>query len=161
MAKIALSTFKDLIEVLKQKPLKEIFFGKEVFLSKKEQNLLARIKDHPKWLVKAGGRKGNFIKRDLVHKGRGTVYLLPSGRRNESILLFDDKVKIQSGPDLYVYLSTKNTATAEILNLGLLKGTKGGQSYKIKKPLSQIQKYKYILIYCKKFGVLFTYAPLR
>lgn len=160
MARISLTTFRDLIEVLKQKSLKEILLGKKVSLSRKEQVLLARIKDHPKWFAKAGGRKGSFIKIDLVHKGQGTVYLLPNGRK-ESILLFDNKVKIQSGPDLYAYLSTKNTAKADVLDLGLLKGTKGGQSYKIKKPISQIQKYRYVLIYCKKFEVLFTYAPLR
>ena len=160
MAKITLNTFKDLIEVLKQKSLKEIFLGKEVSLSWKEQVLLDRIKKNPTWFAKVGGRKGSFIKRDIVHKGRGTAYLLP-GERKRSRLLFDNNVKIQSGPDLYVYLSTKNNAKADILNLGLLKGTKGGQSYRIKKPISRLQKYKYVLIYCKKFDVLFTYAPLR
>ena len=161
MVKISLTTFRDLIEVLKQKTLKEIFLGKKVSLSRDEQVLLAEIKNNPKWFVKAGGREGNFIKKDIVHKGRGTVYLLPGKHKNQSILLFDDEVKIQPGPDLYVYLSTKNNAKADILNLGLLKGTKGGQSYKIKKPINQLQKYKYALIYCKKFEVLFTYAPLR
>lgn len=160
MAKISLIIFRDLIEVLKQKSLKEIFLGKKVSLSLDEQALLAKIKQNPEWFVKAGGRKGNFMKKDIIHKGKGTVYLLSSGR-TESILLFDDEVKIQSGPDLYMYPSTKNNAKADILNLGLLKGTKGGQSYRIKKPINQLQKYKYALIYCKKFEVLFTYAPLR
>ena len=160
MVKISLTTFRDLIEVLKQKSLREIVLGKKVSLNRDEQVLLAEIKNNPRWFVKAGGRKGNFRKKDIVHKGRGTVYLLSSGR-TESILLFDDEVKIQSGPDLYVYLSTKNNAKADILNLGLLKGTKGGQSYRIKKPIGWLQKYRYALIYCKKFEVLFTYAPLR
>ena len=76
MAKITLNTFKGLIEVLKKKSLKEIFFGKKVSLRRDEQVLLAEIKNNPKWFLKADGRKGSFIKRDIVHKGRGTVYLL-------------------------------------------------------------------------------------
>ncbi len=160
MVKISLSTFKDLFEVLRQKSLKEIFLGKNVSLTRKESALLIKIKNNPQWFAKVGGRKGNFIKKDIIHKGKGTIYLL-SNDRKESILLFDEKVKIQSGPDLYVYLSTKNMTKADILNLGLLKGTKGGQSYGIKKPIDQLRKYKFVLIYCKKFDVLFTYARLR
>ncbi len=160
MAKLSLTTLRDLIDVLKEKSLKEIFFGKKVSLSQKEQYLLDQIKRNPISFTKVGGRKGNFIKKDVIHKGRGSVYLLP-GREEESILLFDNEVRIQSGPDLYVYLSTKNTAKAEVLNLGLLKGTKGGQSYTIKKTISELQKYKSVVIYCKKFEVLFAYAPLR
>jgi len=160
MAKITLNTFKDLIEVLKQKSLKEIFLGQEVSLQKKDQILLTKVKKNQKWFRKNGGRKGDFIKKGLIHKGRGTAYLLPEERKG-SILLFDNNVKIQSGPDLYLYLSTKKSAKADILNLGLLKGTKGGQSYRIQKPISQLQKYNYALIYCKKFDVLFTYAHLR
>ncbi len=160
MVRISLTTFRDIIEILRQKSLKEIFFGEKVFLRRKEQVLLARIKNDQKWFVKSSGRKGDFIKKDLIHKGSGEVYLLPEERKG-SILLFDNKVKIRSGPDLYVYLSTKNSAKADILNLGLLKGTKGGQSYHIQKPISQLQKYSYALIYCKKFDVLFTSAHLR
>jgi len=160
VVKITLNTFKGLIEVLKQKSLKEIFWGQEVSLQKNDQLLLAKVKKNQKWFTKTGGRKGDFVKKDLIHKGRGKVYLLP-GEKKGSILLFDNNVKIQSGPDLYLYLSTKNSAKADILNLGLLKGTKGGQSYCIQKPISQLQKYNYALIYCKKFDVLFTYAHLR
>ena len=160
MAKITLNTFKDLIEVLKQKSLKEIFLGQEVSLQKKDQILLTKVKKNQKLFTKTGGRKGDFIKKDLIHKGSGEVYLLPEERKG-SILLFDNNVKIQSGPDLYLYLSTKKSAKADILNLGLLKGTKGGQSYLIQKPISQLQKYNYALIYCKKFDVLFTSAHLR
>ncbi|HLD80335.1 MAG TPA: DM13 domain-containing protein [Candidatus Nanoarchaeia archaeon] len=160
MVKITLNTFRDLIEVLKQKSLKDIFFGKEVSLSRKEQQLLDQIKKDPNWFGKIGGRKGNFIKKDLIHKGTGAIYLLPRGRKR-SILLFDNNIEIQSGPDLYVYLSTNDSAHADILSLGLLKGTKGGQSYYIQKPMNMLQRYKYVLIHCKKFDVLFTYAPLR
>ena len=98
MVKITLNTFRDLIEVLKQKSLKDIFFGKEVSLSRKEQQLLDQIKKDPNWFGKIGGRKGNFIKKDLIHKGKGAIYLLPRGRKR-SILLFDNNIKIQSGPD--------------------------------------------------------------
>lgn len=161
MVHISLTTFRDLIEVLKQKSLKDLFLGKEVSLGRKEQILLDRIKKNHAWFTKVGGRKGNFVKKDIIHKGKGTVYLLAREKGKGSILLFDNNVKIQSGPDLYVYLSTKNNAKTKILNLGLLKGTKGSQSYLLRKTVRELQKYKYVLIYCKKFDVLFTYARLR
>lgn len=159
MVKISFITFRDLIDILKQKSLQEIFFGKKVFLSPTEKKLLLKIKKNPLWFAQASGRKGKFIKKDLLHKGKGTVYLLPTGNK-ESILLFDEKTIIQSGPDLYVYLST-TTKNTDILNLGLLKGTQGGQVYKIKKSMNELSKYNYVLIYCKKFEVLFTYAALK
>lgn len=160
--KISLSSVKDMIQVFRRKPLKEIFFGKKVQYTKEEQELLAWIKDNPQQFKREGGRKGDFIRKDLVHKGAGTVYLL-SRRPKQSILLFDEKVTIRTGPDLYVYLSTEKDARkglGDILNLGLLKGTKGGQSYAIKQPLQALERYQSVVIYCKAFEELFTFAAL-
>jgi len=151
---------KELLILLKQKSLKEIFFGNVVKHSKENGLLLKLIKKDKNEFRKRAGRKGYFIRRGFIHKGSGDVYLV-SRNKKESILLFDNYVKIQSGPDLYVYLSTVNHEKGKILNLGLLKGTKGGQAYIIKKPISELKKYKSVVIYCKQFTVLFTYATLK
>jgi len=113
-----------------------------------------------------GGRRGSFITVNLAHQGTGTVYLVPStsdNASNQSQLLFADDVAVIPGPDLYVYLSSKVNARqglGEYINLGLLKGTKGGQSYLINQPIEQLDKYQSAVIYCKQFAVLFTFAQL-
>src|SRR3989344_8149951 len=159
MAEVSWKNIKELLLLLKEKSLKEIFLGNKVKLNNKEEKLLQWIKKNPLSLKKAGGRKGYFIRLGLIHKGNGNVYLLPNKLGNsdqESILLFDSKVKIQSGPDLYVYLSAEQKVKdkiGKILNLGLLKGTKGGQSYVIKQNINSLDKYQSVVVYCKKFKV--------
>jgi hypothetical protein len=162
MGKISLKTIKELLMLLKKKSLKEIFLGNKVKYNSKEQKWLELVKTND---VKF--RSGDFIKKDFLHKGKGKVYLFSLGKK--SVLLFDEKVKIQPGPDLYVWLSEKETLAkkasiknfGEILDLGLLKGTKGGQSYTINKNIEELKKYKLVIIHCKKFDALFTYTKLR
>ena len=153
------NTVKDLILIIKTKSLKEIFLGNKVELNEEDTKLLGWVRKNPEEFVKIGGRQGEFVKRDIIHKGFGKVYLLPKGEK--SLLLFDSNVKIQPGPDLWVYLQTGENAEGEILDLGLLKGTKGGQAYLVDKKIDDLKKYKSAVIYCKKFKILFTYANLK
>ena len=152
--------FKDIKEILKEKSLKEIFFGKRVNLSNTNKYLLKNLKDN-KYFKSLNGRKGSFKRYDFIHRGSGTAYLIKDPKISKhSILLFDTNLKIQPGPDLYVYLSKEKKKNKEILDLGLLKGTKGGQSYTIKKNIKSLKKYKSVIIHCKKFDVYFSYASL-
>jgi len=164
MAKLSLSPkfISESFQILKRKSLKEILFGNKVSYNKEERKIINWINNNPEKFNKVG-RKGSFIKKDIIHKGQGLVYLLPF-EKNKSILLFDDQVKIRSGPDLYVYLSTKKDVRkglGKIINLGLLKGTKGGQSYIVNNNMKDLDKYKSAVIYCKKFEELFTFAELK
>jgi len=159
---------KDSLKLLREKGLKETVFGNTVKLEASEQELLEWIEKNPSEFKKLGGRKGNFIKIDLVHKGSGLVYLLENtlgDRAHESVVIFDNNIVIQPGPDLYIYLSTeaniKDNGLGEYLDLGLIKGTKGGQLYTIEKPVKTLQKYRSAVIYCKQFSVLFTFATLE
>ena len=150
-----ITTIKDLFLILKQKSLKQIFFGNKVYFNEQEQQLISWIKNNPKKFAKLGGRTGNFVNKDLIHQGKGTVYLF------KNTLVFDADTKIRSGPDLWVYLSNSKDPRVDLgkySNLGLLKGTTGGQSYQIK---GKTGAYKSVIIYCKKFSVLFTYALLK
>jgi hypothetical protein len=58
-----------------------------------------------------------------------------------------------NGPDLHVYLETTENATS-FIDLGLLKSTTGNQTYNISGNPS-LATYKYIIIWCKQFGVFF------
>lgn len=169
MAKLSLSPkfIKEVFLLFYERPLKEMLFGKRADLSAEEKNLLDWIKAYPDQFKTAGGRKGEWSKVDLVHKGTGAVYLLPNqygDEKNQSLLLFDSKTKITNGPDLWVYLSSneniKKDGLDEYLVLQLMKGNGGGQSYIIDKPLVELEKYKSVVIWCKQFSVLFTFATL-
>ncbi|CAN5332950.1 DM13 domain-containing protein [soil metagenome] len=76
--------------------------------------------------------------------------------------LYDDKGKLvllldgfssSNGPDLRVYLSATTGATS-FVNLGKLKSTTGKQSYEIPAG-TDLAKFKFVLIWCQQFSVLF------
>ena len=64
-----------------------------------------------------------------------------------------------NGPDLKVYLS-KDANASSFINLGNLKSTNGNQNYAITGTVT-ISEYKYVLIWCQQFGVLFGSAQLK
>jgi Electron transfer DM13 len=61
-----------------------------------------------------------------------------------------------NGPDLKVYLST-TTGAASFVNLGNLKSTSGRQTYAIPDG-TDIDQFKFALIWCQQFSVLFGKA---
>ena len=169
MPRISLSPkfIKETIQLFREKSLKELIFGKKVCFSAREVELVEWIKRHPSEFKQQGGRQGVFVKIDPIHKGAGTVYLLPNrlgDEMRESILIFDDDVKITQGPDLWVYLSTngniKKEGLGEFIDLGLMKGNKGGQTYVILSPIVDLAHYRSTVIWCKQFSVLFSFATL-
>lgn len=170
MAKFSLSPqyLKGVWEVFRRRPLKEIIFGKRVVLATNEQKLVEElIEDFDKFQAE-GARRGSWVKINLPHQGKGMVYLTPNhlGDKNqESRLIFEPGTKIVPGPDLWVYLSTnkdvRRDGLGEIINLGLLKGARGGQTYVVPKPIGQLTQYQSAAIYCKQFEELFTFAELK
>ena len=153
--------------LFRERSLKEIFFGKKVGFTAQEEKTLRWVKENGTEFKKSGGRQGIFVKIDPIHKGVGSVYLLPNKLGNDktgSLILFDEDIKITPGPDLWIYLSTsedvKRNGLGKNLQLILLKGTKGGQTYVVNKPIAELQKYKSVVVWCKQFEVLFTYAVL-
>lgn len=69
-----------------------------------------------------------------------------------------ENMNINSGPDLHVYLAKEKQAT-NFIDLGKLKAFKGNEVY----PLTSapdFSEYKYVLIYCQQFNVLFGSAEL-
>lgn len=76
---------------------------------------------------------------------------------NKYILRLED-FESESGPGLYVYLSTSRNDN-DIINLGKLKATKGNLNYDVPSN-TNFDKYNYVLIWCEPFGVLFGSASL-
>lgn len=65
----------------------------------------------------------------------------------------------QNGPDLKIYLS-KDESAGDYINLGKLKSTMGKQSYIVPSGVNT-DEYRYMLVWCEKFSVLFARAELN
>jgi Electron transfer DM13 len=104
---------------------------------------------------------GNF--HDVAHKGVGqaTIYQI-GGKR---VLRFTN-FETSNGPDVRVYLiATKDASDSDtvkqtgFVEVGALKGNVGDQNYEISSDLD-LNKYRAVTIWCKRFGVNFATAPL-
>ncbi len=96
---------------------------------------------------------------DSVHKGTGVVKLVEVDSR--SFVRFES-VAIQNGPDLHVYLSPDTGGRyvdATSLYLGPLKATNGSFNYEIPSG-ADLSRYRSVVVWCRAFGVLFTWADL-
>lgn len=105
--------------------------------------------------------KGTLVEIDDSHYGRGTVRIVsfPNGDRK---LQFID-VKIANGPDLFIYLSDKKLFSGiydtpgNFINLRYLPHNAGNFSISVSKGISLINVNS-VLIWCRQFSVVFTYA---
>jgi len=64
-----------------------------------------------------------------------------------------------NGPDLYIYLA-KDLEATDYVELGRQRGNKGNIIYQVPDSID-ISEYKYILTWCKAFGVLFDYIEIK
>ena len=69
-----------------------------------------------------------------------------------------ENFKTLNGPDLFVYLANDLDAK-DFVNLGELKATEGNVNYKVPQGVD-VKNYKYVMVWCKQFGVLFNYADI-
>lgn len=92
-----------------------------------------------------------------IHPASGSVRVL-YGEGGKRILRYEN-YKTINGPDLYVYLAT-DTSAKDFINLGRIRGTEGNINYEIPEGVD-LSKYKYVLTWCRAFGVLFNHAELK
>ena len=64
-----------------------------------------------------------------------------------------------NGPELHIYLAS-SLSDKDIVDLGPIRGTKGNINYKVDASVDTA-KYRYVLVWCKPFKILFSYAELR
>lgn len=101
---------------------------------------------------------GNFIGvGDGIHNAEGQAKILTLSTGSPILRLED--FKSTNGPDVHLYLSSNQQAN-DFIDLGRLKANIGNQNYQI--PLdTDFNKYKYVLIWCQPFSVLFGSAQLN
>jgi hypothetical protein len=95
-------------------------------------------------------------------KGMATIHQLADGTR---VLRLTD-FETSNGPDVQVYLvaapDARDNATvtrAGFVHIGPLKGNVGNQNYDLPADVD-LAKYRAVTIWCRRFGVNFTTAPL-
>ena len=97
-------------------------------------------------------RTGVFVgNRDYAVKG--SFALRENGNSLE--LSFGTDFTASNGPGLFVYLSNSQNSVAGGVEAGKLKRNSGAQNYLISMSQAQLNSYKYVLIYCKPFGIPF------
>jgi hypothetical protein len=99
----------------------------------------------------------NYV--DAIHNGKGPVRLLDVG--GQRLVRFEE-VEITNAPDVHVYLSRETGgkwSEATSLYLGTLKATNGSFHYDL--PASaEVASYKSVVVWCRAFSVLITWADL-
>lgn len=90
------------------------------------------------------------------HPGSGTARVINT---EEGDVIRYENFKTINGPDLFVYLA-KDLDAKEFINLGELKATEGNVNYDVPKGVD-VNDYKYVMVWCKQFDVLFNYAELK
>ncbi|MGH2499851.1 MAG: DM13 domain-containing protein [Candidatus Limnocylindria bacterium] len=104
--------------------------------------------------------RGSLVRVDEVHHGSGPVSIVELGGRR--FVRFEN-VAIQNGPDLFVFLARGSGGAydgSRDLDLGSLKATNGTFTYEIPAGVD-LSGYRSVVVWCRAFAVLFTYADLR
>ena len=91
-----------------------------------------------------------------LHPASGKLRVVHS--EGKTYVRYED-YKTINGPDLFVYLS-KDLEATDFVNLGEIRGTEGNINYEIPEGIN-IDEYRYVLTWCKQFGVLFNSVDLK
>ena len=106
--------------------------------------------------------EGSF--RGIAHENKGlaSIYQLPEGKK----LLRFSGFETSNGPDVQVYLvaapdakDNETVTKAGFIRIGDLKGNVGDQNYELPADVD-LNKYRAVTIWCRRFGVNFATAPL-
>ena len=97
---------------------------------------------------------GNFT--SGVHTTTGTAKVYNEGGTKRLRL---ENFKTDNGPDLKVYLS-KDINAGTFITISNLRSVNGNQNYDIS-GMPDLAEYKYVLIWCQQFGVLFGSALIQ
>lgn len=90
------------------------------------------------------------------HEASGTVSILDTV---EGQVVRYENFHTVNGPDIFVYLS-KDLEATEFVDLGKVKATNGNINYSVPDGVDA-KDYKYAMVWCKAFGVLFNYAEIN
>lgn len=90
-----------------------------------------------------------------AHDVSGKAILIDDN--GKKIIRFEDFETI-NGPDVFIWLS-KDLAGDDYVDLGRIKATKGSVNYEVPEG-ADLSQYNKVLVWCRAFSVLFSYADL-
>jgi len=90
-----------------------------------------------------------------AHPASGTVKVIEAD--GKTYVRYENYETI-NGPDIFVYLA-KDLDAQEFVELGRVKATVGNANYEVLSGVD-VSEYRYVLTWCKAFGVLFNYADI-
>ncbi|HEV8535849.1 MAG TPA: DM13 domain-containing protein [Candidatus Limnocylindria bacterium] len=96
---------------------------------------------------------------DALHNGKGPVRVVDVG--GQRFVRFEN-VAITNAPDVHVYLSRETGgkwSESTSLYLGALKATNGSFNYDVP-AAAEIASYRSVVVWCRAFSVLITWADL-
>ncbi len=99
--------------------------------------------------------RGDFVSAPGETVNGTALVLLEAGTYSLALESFS----VNNGPDLHLYLS-KELLPVNLIDLGKLKSTKGNQVYALSK-MPDFGQYKYALVFCQQYNVLFGSATLK
>jgi hypothetical protein len=106
--------------------------------------------------------EGEFRPLDHSVSGRARILEVEDG----SLFLRFDDFEVQNGPDLKVYLSSAPSDSQDdaafardFVDLGTLKGNIGNQNYELPNDVD-LEKYRSVVVWCRRFSVGFAVAGL-
>lgn len=91
-----------------------------------------------------------------AHGVEGKALLISEG--DKKTLRFENFDTL-NGPNLHIYLST-DTKASDFIDLGKIRATTGNVNYEIPGDVDT-DKYNKVLVWCKPFHILFSYAELK
>jgi len=91
-----------------------------------------------------------------AHEVEGKALIINNGDGTKTLRF--ENFDTVNGPDLFIYLST-DTDASDFVNLGRPKATRGNINYDIPSG-TNLDKYNKVLVWCRAFSVLFSYADL-
>ncbi|HEV2251472.1 MAG TPA: DM13 domain-containing protein [Candidatus Limnocylindria bacterium] len=97
---------------------------------------------------------------DALHNGTGRVLLVRGG---DAVVLRFENVAMTNAPDVHVYLSRETGGTwseATSVYLGPLKATNGSFNYTVPAE-ANTSLYRSVVVWCRQFSVLITWADLH
>ena len=113
------------------------------------------IAKEPKVSSPMTDKKSTGVVGTAGHPASGSVSVIQA---QDGTYVRYENYKTINGPDLYVYVS-KDLDAKEFVSLGEIRGTEGNINYKVPEGVS-LKEYKYVLTWCKQFGVLFNSADV-
>lgn len=102
--------------------------------------------------------QGELAGADDFHFGEGTALIIETAPGVYTLRF--EEFSVRNGPDLFVFLSPSDSGNADgAVNLGELKATDGAFNYELPPGLDPAQ-FRYALVWCEDFSVLFASAEL-